>query len=313
MRVVSLVPAATQLLCALGLRDTLVGVTHECAGTADLAGLEARVLTRSRIPSGVAGSVIDGAVKTAAANRNAVQVLDARLLAQLAPDVVLAPPDRPGPPSACSVSVDEVRRGIASCATPPRVVTYGPSSLRDVLGSMRAVGEALDRGADAARLVAEHRARIEAVRATLSRAWRTPRVALLAWVQPPIGGGGLLAELVHLAGGEPVAAHPTEVARGLDWKELVALAPDFLVLAPCGLPLERAKLEAESLAKVEGLAALPAVRWGQVHVVDGQRTFSPAGVETVRALEILAVLVHPEMPWPDALLPGRAARPVLVD
>ena len=313
MRIASFVPAATELVAALGLRRRLVAVTHSCGGVTDLAGLDLRILTRCRVPAGASSSAIDGAVKTAAANRSDVQVFDANELAAVQPDLVLLPAERPGARSACVVDPVRLRAALSALDPAPRMLEYAASSFQELFGSVRAVGEALEKGAEGARLVAELRGRIDRVQRFAAGALRRPRVALLSWVLPPVPAAGLLADCVELAGGVAVARARPEGARSFDWERLLEAAPDVLLLAPCDHPLERARADAESLRQVPGIAELPAVKWGQVHALDGRRTFSAPGISTVRALEQVACLIHPELPWPEGLLPREAWRPVALD
>ena len=313
MRIASFVPAATELIATLGVRRRLVGVTHSCAGLTDLSGLDLRVLTRCRVPAGGSSSAIDGAVKTAAANRADVQVFDAAELAAVQPDIVILPAERPGRRSPCTVDAVRLRHAVAGLDPMPRLMEYGPTSFREVHGTVRAFGEAVGKGAEAARLVADLRVRIEAVERLCEQAMSRPRVALLSWINPPIPASGLLAECVRLAGGIPVAHEKPAGARVFDWQALIEEQPDVILLAPCDFPLERARADAASLRQVEGLGETPAARWGQVHVLDGRRWFSAPGLLTVRALELVACLVHPELPWPEGMLPRDAWRPVDVE
>jgi iron complex transport system substrate-binding protein len=313
MRVVSFVPGATAALAALGLRQQLVGVTHECGQVADLSGVDARVLTRSRVPTGGNGAVIDQAVRNAHANKNDLWVLDAQGLLALEPDVVVVPVDQPEGRTPCLLSFIEIRHVTSTMTRAPRLVAFGSSNLQEVFGSIRALGEALGPGAESARFAADLRTRVENVRSMVSRAFKRPRVALLSWVNPPIGSAGLLAQLVLLAGGEPVAGDPGGRPKAFEWPQLLGLKPQVLVLAPCGFTLERTRVEAESLRRIPGMAESQAARWGQIHIVDALSHFSAPGIGSVRAFEILAALIHPELPWPDAILPGPAARHVGLD
>jgi iron complex transport system substrate-binding protein len=178
---------------------------------------------------------------------------------------------------------------------------------------IRALGESTDRGAEAARLVAELRSRVEAIKGQVALALTKPRVALLSWITPPIGAGGLLAELVRIAGGRQVVGDPAETARPLDWAHVVGVAPEIMVLAPCSLGIDRVRVEAEALRRVDGIKETPAARWGQIHAVDGRRWFSAPGPCAIRGVEILAALIHPELPWPDTALAAADSRPVALD
>lgn len=313
MRIVSFVPAATQAACALGFAHQLVGITHECGTTADLTGFDPRVLTRSRLPSAGTSSVIDGAVRNAHATKAELHVLDGDGLAELAPDVVIVPGEAPEGRSPCLLSFFEIRAVTSLMSPSPRLVAWSGKSLQEVLGSLRALGEAVGRGQESARLAAELRQRIETVRVLGETARNVPRVALLSWLQPPIVAGGILSQLVLLAAGEPVLGGPSAHARTLDWATVLATKPEVLVLAPCGISLERIRQESDGLRRVPGLGECPAARWGQVHVVDARRWFSAPGIGMVRALEILGHLIHPELPWPEEILAGASTRPVAVD
>ena len=147
MRVVSFVPGATAALAALGQRQHLVGVTHECGQVADLSGVDARVLTRSRVPTGGSGSVIDQAVRNAHANKNDLWVLDGQGLVALQPDVVVVPVDPPEGRTPCLLSFYEIRHVTSTMSPSPRLVAFGSSNLQEVFGSIRALGEALGPGA----------------------------------------------------------------------------------------------------------------------------------------------------------------------
>ncbi len=313
MRIVSFVPAATHAVAALGLSHHLVGVSAECGSATEFGDPAPRVLTRCRLPTMGTSAVIDGAVRNAAAARTELHVLDAEGLAASAPDLVIVPADPPEGRSPCVLSFYEIRRVTSVMQPPPRLIAWSATTLQEMLGSLRALGEAVERGQDAARLVADLRHRVEAVRVLSETALRVPRVALLSWVHPPISAGGLLAQLILLAGGEPVLGGPSSRPRTLDWTLVLAAKPEVIVLAPCGFPMERVRLEGESLRRVPGLQESPAARWGQVHAVDALRWFSAPGIGSVRALEILATLVHPELPWPDTLLAGATSRPLAVE
>lgn len=313
MRIVSFVPAATQAVAALGLAPQLAGMTHECATTAELGDAPARVLTRSRLPTSGTSSVIDGAVRNARATQSALHVLDAEGLASLAPDIVIVPADPPEGRSPCLISFHDIRAVTSLLQPAPRLVSWSGGSLQEILGSLRALGEAVGRGQEAARLAADLRARVEAVRLLAETARAVPRVLLLSWLQPPIVAGGVLSQLVLLAGGEPILAGPSARARTLDWATVLAARPEVFILAPCGIELSRIHQEAAGLRRVPGLGDCPAARWGQVHVVDARRWFSAPGIGMVRALEILGTLIHPELPWPEDVLAGAASRPVAVE
>lgn len=313
MRIASLVPGATHLVARLGLRRSLVGVGHACGGVTDLEGVEARVVTRCRLPAAASNAAVDQAVRSAGASRTELHVLDAGALREARPSLVIVPAARSeARPSPCLLDPRTVREALAGLEPAPRLLEYGPTRLGEVLGSVRAVGEAVGRGAEAARLVADLKARIERVRRGVASVGRRPRVGLLSWLNPPIGPGGLLAELVRTAGGQPVTGDVEEPPRVLDWSHVVAVQPEVLLLAPCDHELRQARAEASFVAAVEGLAETPAARWGQVHVMEARRWLSAAGAVSVDALELIAALVHPQVNWPEGALPRDAWSPLAV-
>ena len=313
MRIASFVPAATELIASLGLRQQLVGVTHACGGLVGLQGVEARLLTRCRVPTGGSGSAVNAAIGQARENHGEVVSTELPELEASRPELVILPAERPGRRAPCFVDTVRLRHAAAGLQPTPQLMEFGPSNLTEVYGSTRAIGEAVGKGAEAARLVAELKGRVEHVRATTQRALSRPRVALLSWLSPPIGAGGLLAELVTLAGGRPVLGDSSQPAFALDWAHVVGVQPEVILVAPCDFGLERARAEADRLRGVAGLAQTPAARWGQVHAVDARRWFSAPGPLSVRALEILAALVHPELPWAEGLLPREAWGPVALE
>ncbi|MEM7246890.1 MAG: ABC transporter substrate-binding protein [Acidobacteriota bacterium] len=312
MRIVSFVPGATSVVAELGQRQSLVGVSEACTRLPEMKGLDPAVLTKVRLPRGATGNAIDGALKSAMINRNELHELDGAALEKLQPDLVIVPPVR-AKRSPCEPDPEKLRHLLLAMEPPPQLLEFGPVGLQDLFGAVRTVGEALNKGAEAARLVASLKARVEKVRSIAESARTRPKVALLCWVAPPMLPGGLLAELVQRAGAQPLFGTAEGATQRVSWERIVEAAPESILVAPCDFELSTAREEARQLGTVSGMAATPAAAWGQVLALEGRRLFSPIGLSTVRTLEVLATLVHPHLPWPEALRDENAWAPVAVD
>ncbi|HEU4326228.1 MAG TPA: cobalamin-binding protein [Roseiflexaceae bacterium] len=296
MRIVSLLPSATEIVFALGLGDALVGVTHECDYPAPARALP--VVTSSLLDHADATSAeIDHAVSGQLGTGLGLYGLDEQLLAELKPDLILTQ----SLCEVCAVSFGTVQRAVRD-VTPgfpgvaPQILSLEPSSLDDILTTISLVGAATGAQTRAEQLVAELRARIEQVRVRALQASRAPRVACLEWVDPLFGPGHWLPEMVALAGGTPGLGIAHTDSRRVSWSDVIAFAPEVMVVSPCGFDLRRALDEAlRVLPYRAGWEALPAVRAGRVSVVDGNAYFSRPGPRIVDSLELLARLIHPEL------------------
>jgi iron complex transport system substrate-binding protein len=297
-RIVSLLPSATEIICALGLRDRLVGVSHECDWPADVGTLPA--VTRSRIPEGLASSAIDGLVRERLATERALYHLDLPLLEGLAPDLLVTQ----ALCDVCAVAADEVEAAACSLPGAPRVLNLEPMSLADVFATLRLVGDAAGVTATATRVVAGLEARIDRL-CRLVQGLPAPRVAFLEWVDPPFNGGHWTPELIRLAGGIDVFGAVGKPSRTRPLTEIAGLAPDVIVIACCGFGVGRAARDLPALAACREWQALPAVRTGRVYLADGNHFFNRPGPRLVDSLEILARALHP------GLLSGEAPGPLV--
>ena len=287
MRIVSLLPSATEIVCELGLGDALVGVTHEC----DFPGFVAALpkVTRTLIPHDATSREIDDLVRERLRTERALYNLDLPVLERLRPDLIVTQ-------ALCDVcAVAEAEVTAAACALPgrPAVVNLEPLSLRDVLDTLPAVARAAGVPERAGPAVAPLPRRIDAVAARSAAVADRPRVVVLEWLDPPFSCGHWTPELVRLAGGDEVVARPGRPSRTLWWKEVVAARPEVLVIACCGFDLARTMQDLPGLRSRPGWADLPAVRAGRVFVTDGNAYFSRPGPRLVDSLELLAHALHP--------------------
>ena len=299
MRIVSLVPSATEIVCRLGLAESLVGVTHECDHPPFVAGLPR--VTRTLIPHGFPSRGIDVLVRERLEARRALYTLDLPTLERLRPDLIVTQ-------ALCDVcAVAEAEVIAAACALPgrARVVNLEPTSLDDVLETHHLVARAAGVPERAAVAVAELRRRIDGV-ASRSEAAQRPRVIVLEWLDPPFSCGHWTPELARLAGGDEILGKPGRPSRTLAWEEVVAARPDVLFVACCGLSVERTLADLPGLRSRPGWADLPAVRAGRVFVTDGNAYFSRPGPRLVDGVEILAHSLRPDLhPLPSGLPAAR--------
>ncbi len=299
MRVLSLLPAATEIVAALDLADSLVGITHECDWPPSVRGV-ARV-TASAVDAHASSAEIDGAVRDIIDRGEPLFALDENRIAALEPDVILTQELC----DVCAVSETDVRAIAGRLATLPRVVTLAGSTLDGILADIAAVAEALDAPARGTSLLASLRARMRAVHETLkaARAPR-PRVAVIEWSDPLYVAGHWVPEMIRRAGGIDAVASPGEHSRRLTPAELRAAAPELLIVAPCGFDVDRAEREARALLSSDAwawAAMLPA--W----VVDGNAFTSRPGPRVVDGIELFARACNPSLFSPAD--PARA-RPV---
>ncbi len=283
MRIVSLVPSATEMLFALGLMDEVVAVTHECDYPPAAATLPR--VTRDRLPAGLTTAQIDAAVKERTLKGESIYELDTALLHELQPDLIITQ----ALCKVCAVSVDDVRAVAEEIDSQPMVVALDPHTLGEVLGDARTIAQATDAKDAAVDLIREAATRIDRV-LLLVRGARRPRVVALDWLDPPYAAGHWTPQMIDYAGGEDVLGFAGEGSQEQAWELVAATEPDIVIVMPCGFDAEIAHREAEMHR--EQLAALGA---GEVIAVDAAAYFSRPGPRLVDGLELLAYLIHPEL------------------
>jgi iron complex transport system substrate-binding protein len=294
MRIVSLVPSATELLFALGLGDGVVGVTHECDYPAQARDLPR--VTRDVLPAGLSAAEIDAAVKERTLAGESIYELDAEALHELAPDLIVTQ----ALCTVCAVSYDDVREVAEEIDTQPMVISLDPHTIGEVLGDARTLAEATDTKDAAVDLVREASARVDRIRVLTRKASRRPRVVALEWLDPPFAAGHWTPQLIEYAGGEDMLGFAGENSQECSWEDVAAAQPDIVLVMPCGYDAEIAHREAEMHR--DQLAALGA---GEVVALDASAYFSRPGPRIIDGLELLAHILHPEL-VPEAGSPARA-------
>jgi iron complex transport system substrate-binding protein len=282
MRIVSLVPSATEMLFALGLGPEVIAVTHECDYPPEAGELPK--VTRDVLPAGLSAAEIDAAVRELTLAGEPIYELDAETLIGLRPDLIVTQ----ALCSVCAVSHDDVRAVAEEIESQPQVIALDPHTLGEVLGDARTLAQATDRKDAAVDLVSEAAARIDRVRLAVRDA-RRPRVAALEWLDPPFAAGHWIPQLIDYAGGEDVLGFSGEPSERRSWEEVVAASPDIVIVMPCGYDAEIAHREAEMHR--DELAALGA---GLIVAVNASAYYSRPGPRIVDGLELLASILHPE-------------------
>ncbi len=282
MRIVSLLPSATEMLFAIGAGDDVVAVTHECDYPA--AALRLPKVTSSSAPDLADPGAIDRHVRAAVHAGSSLYHLDSALLEELKPDLIVTQELC----AVCAVSYGIVERAARRLSSDPRIVSLEPSSLDDVLANVAFLGEITGRPEGARAVNDALRSRIHALRGQTSGAAHRPRTLLLEWTDPPMSAGHWIPGLIELAGGTPLLAHPGTNSQRIEWDAIAAADPEAIVVAPCGFDLARTERAVEALDGVPAWRGLTARRKGRVLAMDGNAYISRPGPRLVDSAEIIA-------------------------
>jgi iron complex transport system substrate-binding protein len=298
MRICSLVPAATEILFALGLGDQVVGVTHECDWPPEAA--DRPVVTASLVESGELGSAdIDRAVAQAAQDGRPLYAIDEDTWDAMDADVVIVQELC----EVCAVSTDSLDEIVSARALDVETVDFSPSTLDQILASIVGLGVRLGAEGAADELTGGMRSRLQRVRSALAEVETSPRVFVSEWLDPPYAAGHWVPDMVSLAAGTEVAGMSGEPSYRMRWTDVAALEPDVVLLAPCGFDLDRTLSELVTLDLSASLLGTPARQESRVFAVDANGYFSRPGPRLVDGVELLAYLLHPEaysdpgIPW----------------
>jgi iron complex transport system substrate-binding protein len=289
MRIVSLLPSATEIVCALGLADVLVGVSHDCDFPPEIQGKP--VLSEAIVGTAMPSGAIEDRIRGAIHKGKSVYHLDDRALARLDPDLILTQELC----AVCAPSYTLVKQAAKLMDAETRIVSLEPHGLLDVLDNILLVGELTGTARRAETLVDRLRGRIEAVRVRAAEAASRPRVACLEWLEPVYVGGHWVPEMVAIAGGLDVLGRRGEPSFAVEWEMVTSARPEVLALMPCGFDAGRIRAEMDLLTARPGWLELPAVRSGRVYLTDASSYFSRPGPRLADGLEILAAAIHPEI------------------
>ena len=290
MRIVSILPAATEIVAALGLTDSLVGVSHECDYPPEVNG-KPRVTHCEVYGKGLPSAAVDQWVNETLSAGSALYTLDTDLLRELEPDVIVTQQLC----DVCAIDYASVVTIANSLPKKPKIVNLGPSSLSDILSDIRCVGEALGVVARAEAVVEVLARRVDAVKRSASKANSRPRCFLMEWIDPPFCAGHWNPELIELAGGVDPLGKKWSPSTRVSWEQINDAKPEIMILACCGYEVERTRSDLPILEGIPVWESLPAVRHNRVYVVNGSAYFSRPGPRVVDSLEILAEIIHPDI------------------
>jgi iron complex transport system substrate-binding protein len=288
MRICSLLPSATEVIASLGLSDELVGISHECDYPPSVRNVP--IMVEPMIPlHGLASADIDRQVTRLVASGQRLYRLKDHLLRQAQPDLILSQ----NLCHVCAVTPDQLHDALSSMPRQPTILTLNPSTIHDVIDDVVRIGSAANRSAEGHRLATHLRDRLEAVHARVQRIAHRPRVVCIEWLSPLYVSGHWVPEMVQLAGGQDVLAQPGSSSRVVTWDDLLAAAPDILIVMPCGFSIERTRTELFQMLQQPGHWHLSPELAEHTYLVDASSYFSRPGPRLIDGIELLAAILHP--------------------
>ena len=288
MRICSLLPSATEVIASLGLSDELVGISHECDYPPSVRGVPIMVEPMI-LPHGLASPDIDRQVSQLVASGQRLYRLKDHLLQQAQPDLILSQDLC----HVCAVTPDQLHDALCSMPRQPTVLTLNPSTVQDVIDDVVRIGDAANRSAEGHRLAAHLRDRLEAVHTRVQGISHRPSVVCIEWLSPLYLAGHWVPEMVQLAGGQDVLAQPGSPSRVVTWDEILAAAPDVLIVMPCGFSVERTHAELFQMMQQPGQWRLSPALAEHTYLVDASSYFSRPGPRLIDGIELLAAILHP--------------------
>jgi len=287
-RIVSFLPSATEMVCALGLRDRLMGITHECDYPPEIKGT--RVVVRSVLPTETMSQrEIDVAVAERLRNGLSLYRVDELLMREIAPDLILTQDLC----QVCAPSGSEIAQLLKQLPATPQVLWMTPKSLSGIEDNLRQLGAVTGRAGEAAALIAAARARLDEIARAAGGLVQRPRVFCMEWIDPVYSCGHWVPEMVRIAGGIDELGRQGADSVRVSWKQVIDWAPEILIVMPCGFNLQTAAARARSLSSHAGWFDLPAVRDNRVYAVDANAYFARPGPRVVEGTQLLAHLFHP--------------------
>jgi iron complex transport system substrate-binding protein len=290
LRIISFLPAATEMVFSLGLGDSLVGVSHECDFPA--AAQTKPVVVKPALPlEEMTLREIDVAVAARIGSGQNLYEVDERRLEQLAPTHILTQ----NLCAVCAPSGNEITRALKALPSQPQILWFTPHNIAEIFNNLRELGDATGRSDHAAQLTASANGRLQKISARVKRAPRRPKVFCLEWIDPYYCCGHWVPEMIELAGGRDDLGRKGVDSVRIPWTDIAAWSPEILIVSPCGFSLEKAVKQAQQLLRQPGWNDLPAVRDHHVFAVNANAYFARPGPRVVDGVELLAHLIHPEL------------------
>ena len=288
-RIISLLPAATEIVCALGLRDNLVGRSHECDYPESVKTLP--VCTEANIEAGLSSGEIDTCIKNILGDALPVYTLKRDVIRQLAPDMVITQAQC----DVCAVSLPQVEQALEDdTGRVTRILSLSPATLTGIFDNISEVAAALGVQESGASLLEQLHERLDIIRHKLKFISDRPLVACVEWLDPFMISGNWIPGLVQIAGGLPILAESGKHSRGVQWTDIQAADPDIIILMPCGFGIAQTMKELNLLLQQPGFAELKAIKGNRLYITDGNRYFNRPGPAIVDSVEILAEIINPK-------------------
>ncbi|WP_295674155.1 cobalamin-binding protein [uncultured Mucilaginibacter sp.] len=288
-KIVTLLPAATEIVCALGLEANLVGRSHECDFPESVKQLP--VCSDANFPDTLSSGEIDIKVKEILADALSVYTVNREQIKQLAPDVVITQAQC----EVCALSLKEVEEALDDYLDKPvSIVSLQPNSLDDIFNDIGTIANALNVTGAGVVLLVDLNERVDIIRHKLKYSDNKPTVACVEWLEPLMISGNWVPELVSIAGGTPILAEAGKHSPYVNWNDISVQDPDILIIMPCGFPIERTLKEIHLLLQLPGFGELKAVKNNRVYIADGNQYFNRPGPRIVDSIEILAEIIHPK-------------------
>jgi iron complex transport system substrate-binding protein len=289
MRICSLLPSTTEIVCALGLAENLVGVTHECDYPPE-ARDKSKVIMSFINPNELSSREIDELIVKNRNEGKSTYLIDIEALKEANPDIILTQ----GLCEVCAVSGNEVLESVKALGHTPEIISLEPNTIEQILDTILTIGDATETKDRADEIVGKLKSRIHRIKSLFSDERDRPRVFCMEWLEPPYAAGHWIPEMVQLAGGDNGIAKPGEPSLEVSWDDILNFAPQIIVVMPCGFNIEDTLKEIDILTSHKYWNQIPASKRGHVYLVDANSYFSRSGPRVVDGLEILAKIIHPE-------------------
>ncbi|MDB5026009.1 MAG: cobalamin-binding protein [Mucilaginibacter sp.] len=288
-RIISLLPAATEIVCALGLEENLVGRSHECDFPVSVGRLP--VCSQANFPDNLTSAAIDNEVRALLNDALSVYTVKREIIKQLAPDALITQAQC----QVCAVSLKEVEQALDDYLDKrAHIISLQPNGLDDIFNNISEVAAALHVTAKGDRLIEDLNERVDIVRHKLKFIENKPTVACIEWLEPMMVSGNWVPELVSIAGGISVLAQAGKHSPFIGWGDIQLQDPEVIIVMPCGFSIERTLREIGILLQMSGFADLKAVKNNRLYIADGNQYFNRPGPRIVDSIEILGEIIHPK-------------------
>ncbi len=288
-RILSLLPAATEIVCALGFEEKLVGRSHECDYPQTVKHLP--ICSEANFPDNLSSAAIDKNVKDLLNNALSIYTINRELIKNLAPGIVITQAQC----EVCAVSLNEVESALnVDLNNTAKIVSLQPNSLGEIYNNIREVAAALGAEANAEQLIEELDERVGIIRHKLKFIETKPSIACIEWLEPLMVSCNWIPELVNIAGGTSILAEPGKHSPFVQWTDIQQADPDIILVMPCGFSIERTIKEIHLLLQLSGFADLKAVKNNRLYIADGNQYFNRPGPRIVDSIEILAEIINPK-------------------